>query len=89
MKKYLFIVLSLTFCALKAQDVPKGIAYQAVAIHNSPTELAGANVGGLYWSNKTIQVRFTIFDKYPGGTAQLVETHSKVTTDKFGIFNLV
>ncbi|MGC6415313.1 MAG: hypothetical protein ACON5K_11470 [Bacteroidia bacterium] len=86
-----FILAIATFfvgTSLFGQTVPKGIAYQAVAINTEAQSVAGINPENTYWSNKDIQVRFTIYDQYPGGTAQMVETH-QTKTDKFGVFNLV
>jgi hypothetical protein len=73
---------------LIGQTVPKGISYQAVAINTEAQSVAGINPENTYWSNKDIQVRFTIYDQYPGGTAQMVETH-QTKTDKFGVFNVI
>ena len=73
---------------LNAQTLPQGIAYQAVAVKEGPYSLAGQNAPSIYWSNKDIQVRFTILDKYPSGTSQYSEVHA-TTTDGFGVFNLI
>ena len=73
---------------LNAQTLPQGIAYQAVAVKEGPYSLAGQNAPTIYWSNKDIQVRFTILDKYPSGTSQYSEVHA-TTTDGFGVFNLI
>jgi hypothetical protein len=73
---------------LNAQTLPQGIAYQAVAAKEGPYSLAGQNAPSIYWSNKDIQVRFTILDKYPSGTSQYSEVHA-TTTDGFGVFNLI
>ena len=73
---------------LNAQALPQGIAYQAVAVKEGPYSLAGQNAPSIYWSNKDIQVRFTILDKYPSGTSQYSEVHA-TTTDGFGVFNLI
>jgi len=88
MKKLLFVLSLLLQTALFSQTVPKGISYQAVAINTEAQSVAGINPENTYWSNKDIQVRFTIYDQYPGGSAQMVETH-QTKTDKFGVFNLV
>lgn len=71
-----------------SQNLPQGIAYQAVAIKDDPHSLGGQNAGSFNWSNKDIQVRFSIFDKYPGGSVQYSEVHS-TKTDEFGVFNLI
>ena len=73
---------------LNAQTLPQGIAYQAVAVKEGSYSLAGQNAPSIYWSNKDIQVRFTILDKYPSGTSQYSEVHA-TTTDGFGVFNLI
>lgn len=86
-----FILATATLCVganLLGQTVPKGISYQAVAINTEAQSVAGINPENTYWSNKDIQVRFTIYDQYPGGSAQMVETH-QTKTDKFGVFNVI
>lgn len=90
MKKKLFLLVSalLTVIFSNGQTVPKGISYQAVAIDTEAKSVAGVNPENTYWANKDIQVRFTIYDLYPGGSAQMVETH-QTKTDKFGVFNVV
>lgn len=90
MKKVLLIVISIVLNSglVYSQLIPKGISYQAVAINNQVKSVAGKNPENVYWSNRDIQVRFTIYNKYPNGTAQMVENH-KVETDKFGVFNAV
>ena len=89
MKNFILATATLFVGAnLFGQTVPKGISYQAVAINTESQSVAGVNPENAYWSNKDIQVRFTIYDQYPGGTAQMVENH-QTKTDKFGVFNLV
>jgi hypothetical protein len=90
MKKYIAVVLLsiVTITVAIAQNVPQGIAYQAVAIKDGPHSLGGQNASSFNWSNKDIQVRFTIFEKYPGGSNQYSEVH-KTTTDEYGVFNLI
>ena len=89
MKNFILATATLFVGAnLFGQTVPKGISYQAVAINTEAQSVAGVNSENTYWSNKDIQVRFTIYDQYPGGSAQMVETH-QTKTDKFGVFNLV
>ena len=46
------------------------------------------NPQAIYWSNKDIKVRFTIFDKYPNGSSQYSEVHT-TSTDDYGVFNLI
>jgi hypothetical protein len=81
-----FICLSLV--QLIAQNLPQGIAYQAVAVKDGPYSLAGQNPQAIYWSNKDIKVRFTIYEKYPGGSTQYSEFHA-TKTDDYGLFNLI
>jgi hypothetical protein len=90
MKKYLAAILIsiVTMTVAIAQNVPQGIAYQAVAIKDGPHSLGGQNASSFNWSNKDIQVRFTIFEKYPGGSNQYSEIH-KTKTDEYGVFNLI
>jgi len=86
-------VLTLAFVCLAyatsfGQNVPQGIAYQAVAVKDGAYSVAGQNPQAIYWSNKDIKVRFTIFDKYPNGSSQYSEIHT-TTTDEYGVFNLI
>ena len=85
---FLLIITSIISFSSFAQTLPQGIAYQAVAVKEGPYSLAGQNAPSIYWSNKDIQVRFTILDKYPSGTSQYSEVHA-TTTDGFGVFNLI
>jgi hypothetical protein len=85
----LLITLIFVGYSLKAQTaVPPGIAYQAVAIKPSKSAVAGFNPDGLYWTNRDISVRFTIFEKWPGGTNQYSEIHD-LRTDAFGTFGCI
>lgn len=81
-------IICLSVCQLIAQNLPQGIAYQAVAVKDGPYSIAGQNPQAIYWSNKDISVRFTIYEKYPGGTNQYSETHA-TKTDDYGVFNLI
>lgn len=72
----------------QSQNLPQGISYQAVAIKEGERAIAGQNPTQLYWANKDIQVRFTVFEKYPGGSNQYSETHA-TKTDDYGVFNLI
>jgi hypothetical protein len=81
-------IICLSLVQLIAQNLPQGIAYQAVAVKDGPYSLAGQNPQAIYWSNKDIKVRFTIFEKYPGGSAQYSEFHA-TKTDDYGVFNLI
>ncbi len=83
---YLLFVLSTINIAF-GQSVPQGISYQAVAIKKQNIKLAGENLNQIYWANKNIQVRFSIFETYPG-SIEFSETH-ETKTDDFGVFNLV
>jgi hypothetical protein len=90
MKKVIFIVVGflLNIGLVYSQSSPKGISYQAVAINNQVQSVPGKNPENTYWADRDIQVRFTIYNKYPGGSAQMVENH-RTKTDKFGVFNVV
>ena len=81
-------VICLSLVQLFAQNLPQGIAYQAVAVKDGPYSLAGQNPQAIYWSNKDIKVRFTIYEKYPGGSTQYGEFHT-TKTDDYGVFNLI
>ena len=70
-----FILLVLP---LEGQYFPGGINYQAVARDVSGSEL----------KNKEIDVRISIISNNPSGETENSEKHS-ITTDKFGLFNLV
>lgn len=82
---FVWICIAIT---LQSQNLPQGIAYQAVAIKEGERAIAGQNPTQLYWANKDIQVRFTVFEKYPGGVTQYSESHS-LKTDDYGVFNAV
>ena len=89
MKKIiLFFLTSLITFSTFAQNLPQGIAYQAVAIKEGPYSVAGENPQAIYWSNKDIKVRFTILDQYPNPMDTYQEFHP-VTTDDYGVFNLI
>ena len=81
-------VICLSLVQLFAQNLPQGIAYQAVAVKDGPYSLAGQNPQAIYWSNKDIKVRFAIYEKYPGGSTQYSEFHT-TKTDDYGVFNLI
>ena len=53
-----------------------------------PTQLQVKTQEAIYWANKDIKVRFTIFEKYPNGSSQYSELH-EVTTDDYGVFNVI
>ncbi|MDB9883434.1 hypothetical protein OAD66_09910 [Bacteroidia bacterium] len=89
MKKLLTLALvCLAYATSFGQNVPQGIAYQAVAVKDGAYSVAGQNPQAIYWSNKEIKVRFTIFDKYPNGSSQYSEVHT-TSTDEYGVFNLI
>ena len=89
MKKLLTLAfVCLAYATSFGQNVPQGIAYQAVAVKDGAYSVAGQNPQAIYWSNKDIKVRFTIFDKYPNGSSQYSEVHT-TTTDDYGVFNLI
>jgi len=81
------ICLTYHFTA-QGQNVPQGIAYQAAPVKDGSYSVAGQNPGAIYWANKDIKVRFTIFEKYPNGSSQYTELH-EVTTDDYGVFNVI
>ena len=89
MKKILPILLTsiISFSSF-SQNLPQGIAYQAVAVKEGPYSVAGKNPQAIYWSNKDIKVRFTILDQYPNPMDTYQEFHS-VSTDDYGVFNLI
>ena len=80
--------MGLVFYSLKAQNLPQGISYQAVAIKKEKVNLGGENLSYIYWSKKDIVVRFSIYDTYPGGNVEYSETHN-TKTDDYGVFNLI
>ena len=89
MKKLLTLAfVCLAYATSFGQNVPQGIAYQAVAVKDGAYSVAGQNPQAIYWSNKDIKVRFTIFDTYPNGSSQYSELHT-TTTDDYGVFNLI
>jgi len=89
MKKLLTLALvCLAYATSFGQNVPQGIAYQAVAVKDGAYSVAGQNPQAIYWSNKDIKVRFTIFDTYPNGSSQYSEVHT-TSTDEYGVFNLI
>ena len=89
MKKiFLFLLTSLISVSSFAQNLPQGIAYQAVAVKEGSYSVAGENPQAIYWSNKDIKVQFTILDQYPNPTDTYQEFHS-ITTDDYGVFNLI
>lgn len=89
MKKilYSFILSMIFFAQAFGQNVPQGISYQAVAIKKQNTKLAGENVNQIYWSNKKISVKFSIYESYPG-VISFSESHN-VNTDDYGVFSLI
>ena len=89
MKKLLTLAfVCLAYATSFGQNVPQGIAYQAVAVKDGAYSVAGQNPQAIYWSNKEIKVRFTIFDTYPNGSSQYSEVHT-TSTDEYGVFNLI
>ena len=73
-----FLILSLAGVPLIAQYIPGGINYQAVARDHLGNEL----------KNRNIIVRISIISENPTGEIEYSENHG-VTTDIFGLFNLV
>ncbi|MES2590356.1 MAG: hypothetical protein V4608_00640 [Bacteroidota bacterium] len=81
MKKVLFATILFLLLLIRigyGQSSPEGINYQAVARNSIGKPLA----------NTPLNVRFTINDVLPAGTAVFKETHT-VTTNSYGLFALV
>ena len=83
MKKLLFI---LTFFVSVIGFSQNGISYQALILNPAGEELPGANNSNIPLSNKLVCLRFAIVDS--NNSIEYIETH-KVTTDIYGIVNLV
>ena len=67
MKKiFVFLLTTIISFSSFAQDLPQGIAYQAVAVKDGSYTIAGQNPSAIYWANKEIKVRFTIFERSRG-----------------------
>lgn len=81
MKKLLLLQIVFLSCLTikTSAQSPQGISYQAVARNSSGGAVAG----------EAIDVRFSIWDAASGGTAVFQETHTAVTTNLYGLFNLV
>jgi len=77
-KLSLFFLLSFIFDLLSSQ-IPQGFNYQAIA-----RDQTGAVIPGV-----TLPVRLSIQSLLTGGTIFWKEEHSSVTTNSFGLFNLV
>ena len=83
MKKYtlaasLFTVIWLTGCPAHSQPVPQGINYQAVARNESGNLLV----------DQPVAIKIALLDSTATGTVLYEEIHS-LTTNAFGLFNLV
>ncbi|HYW96187.1 MAG TPA: hypothetical protein VE870_11400 [Bacteroidales bacterium] len=79
MKRILTIIsLCLLTVHVFSQHMPVGINYQAVARDNLGNEL----------KNRNLNIRLSVIAGDPTGTVEYAETHT-VTTDNFGLFNLV
>ena len=76
-KLFTILFLALTVLTVNAQ-APQGINYQAVA----------RNASGAVLGTQAVGVRISIVDATPTGTVQYSETHL-VTTNQFGLFNIV
>jgi hypothetical protein len=77
--KKLFILFILAFVVIAANaQAPQGINYQAVA----------RNAGGQVLATQSVGVRISILDASPAGAVQFSETFT-VTTNQFGLFNIV
>jgi hypothetical protein len=83
MKKfYLFLMLAFAITGFSQN----GISYQALIINPNEQQIPGVNESGAPLSNKLICLRFSIIDQ--NMQSEYIETH-KITTDAFGIVNLV
>jgi hypothetical protein len=79
-KRYLYLMLMIlvsSYCV--GQTVPFGIHYQAVARDNYGKE----------YTDKEIDVKFSILAGNPLGDIVYQELHSKTRTSKYGVFSLV
>lgn len=85
MKKFLTLVCIVCFM-FQAIAQTDGLTYQAVIISPDALELPGVNSEGNYLPNKTIAIRFTIYDE----DNQLEFQEVQITdTDDFGRINLL
>jgi hypothetical protein len=76
-KLYLLFILAFVVVVAYAQ-APQGINYQAVA----------RNAGGQVLATQSVGIRISIIDASPAGAVQFSETFT-VTTNQFGLFNIV
>ncbi len=74
----IFFLFMGSFSIVKAQQVPYGINYQAVARDSYGNELA----------NERIDIRFTVLSSTPLGTVEYQEMHNDVSTSRFGVFSV-
>jgi hypothetical protein len=81
-KVYLIITFFITIIAFSQN----GISYQALIINPSGEQLPGANNTNAPLSNKLICLKFSILDS--NSNLEYIETH-KITTDAYGIVNLI
>ena len=72
-------MLLLVFCQNYFAQAPQGIQYQAIARDFSGNPIP----------NQNISVKFDIHDNTPLGTVVFSETHTGLTTNSFGLFNMV
>ncbi len=63
-----------------AQAPPEGINFQAVARDTSGRAIS---------NNTNLKVKFTIWDAITGGAIVFTETHTPVSTNRYGLFTLV
>jgi trimeric autotransporter adhesin len=78
-KLSLSILMFTAVCSLTIAQVPQGFNYQAVARDGT----------GAILQNTPLQVMFYVQSLQTGGTLYWKEWHSSVTTNNFGLFNLV
>ena len=79
MKKTLFTLLSVLFCAITfAQNVPQGINYQAVA----------RDASGAVLMNQALTIQFSVISDIATSAVSWQETHL-VTTNDYGLFTAI
>ncbi|WP_353168367.1 hypothetical protein, partial [Flavobacterium sp.] len=81
-KVYLIITFFISILAFSQN----GISYQALIINPSGEQLPGVNNNNVPLSNKLICLKFSILDS--NTNLEYIETH-KITTDAYGIVNLI
>ena len=80
MKTGFTFALFLICLASSAQTPPEGINFQAIARDTSGKVMSNA---------ANLSVKFTIWDSITGGNSIFTETHTTVSTNRFGLFTLI